>query len=145
MSVQDTYLDTIPAGYAGALVNEEPRTLISRTVEGDDGVGFGVAVSQGAEDNGCVVASAAAVAPTFLGITVRDQSVNPVTPNKFAEAEDAVIMTKGVIWVIAGNDVDAGDGVAVLADGALGAGSTLVGARWDSTAATGELAKLRLA
>ena len=55
-------------------------------------------------------------------------------------------MTKGVIWVANSGGVAAGDPVVLLADGALGTGSSplLEGARWDTTATTGNLAQLRL-
>ncbi len=142
-TVQSTYADTISAGYAGAIVNEEPRVLISRTVEDAAGIAFGLAVMQGTEDKGCVVGDGSA----FLGVTVRDQSVEDGSADAFAQYEDARIMTKGVIWVANSGGVSAGDPVVILADGALGTGSSplVVGARWDTTASDGELAQLRLA
>ena len=70
-TVQSTYADNIDAGYVGGLVNQEPRVLISRTVEDSGGIAFGLAVMQGTNDKGCVVSDASA----FLGVTVRDQSV----------------------------------------------------------------------
>lgn len=142
-TVQDNYSDNIAAGYAGAIVNMEPRVLISRNVETVAGIAFGIAVMQGTEDKGCVISDGTA----FLGVTVRDQGVSPETPNKFAESDNARIMTKGVVWVVNSGGVDAGDAVAALAAGALGAstGSDIPGARWETTAEDGELAQLRLA
>ena len=141
-TVQSTYADTIDAGYKGALVNLEPRVLISRTVEAAAGLAFGLAVMQGTEDKECVVADGSA----FLGVTVRDQSVNPDDPDLFAQYSEARIMTKGVIWVVNSGGVSAGDPVTTLAAGALGTGSSPLvdGARWETTADTGELAQLRL-
>src|SRR5690606_16869272 len=87
----------------------------------------------------------------FLGITVRERSVRPETPNKFAQYESARIMRKGVIWVETGGAVNAGDDVTVtVATGALG--TTAVGAgvvaipnaRWESSTSGAGLAKLRL-
>jgi len=142
-TVQSTYSDNIDAGYAGAIVNEEPRVLISRTVEDSGGIDFGLAVMQGTEDKGCVVCDARA---DFLGVTVRDQSVDPSAPDTFEYQSTARIMTKGVVWVANSGGVAAGDPVVYLADGALGTGSSPLvdGARWDTTADTGELAQLRL-
>jgi hypothetical protein len=142
-TVQSTYADNIDAGYAGAIVNTEPRTLISRTVEDAAGIAFGLAVMQGTEDKGCVVSDGSEV----LGVTVRDQSVDPSTPDKFAENEEARIMTKGVVWVANSGGVAAGDVVHSLASGALSntGGTVVAGARWDTTASDGELAQLRLA
>ena len=142
-TVQSTYADTISAGYAGAIVNTEPRVLISRTVEDAAGIAFGLAVMQGTADKGCVVSDGT----DFLGVTVRDQSIEDGTSDVFAQYDSARIMTKGVIWVANSCGVSAGDAVAALADGALATstGSDIVGARWETTAADGELAQLRLA
>jgi len=142
-TVQSTYADNIAAGYAGGLVNEEPKVLISRTVEDSGGIDFGLAVMQGTNDKGCVVCDAR---DDFLGVTVRDQSVDPASPDTFEYMSEARIITKGVVWIANSGGVAAGDPVVYLADGALGTGSSPIveGARWDTTAATGELAQLRL-
>ena len=142
-TVQSTYADTITAGYAGGLVNEEPKVLISRTVEDSGGIDFGLAVMQGSNDKGCVVSDASA----FLGVTVRTQSIEDGTADAFEYLDEARIMTKGVIWVANSGGVSAGDPVVALADGALGTGSSplVEGARWDTTATDGNLAQLRLA
>lgn len=141
-TVQTTYADNIDAGYAGAIVNEEPRTLISRTVEDSGGIAFGLAVMQGSADMGCVVGDAT----DFLGVTVRTQSIEDGTADEFEYQDEARIMTEGVIWVANSGGVNAGDPVVALADGALGTGSSPVveNARWDTTAVDGALAKLRL-
>jgi hypothetical protein len=142
-TVQSTYADNISAGYAGGLVNEEPKVLISRTVEDSGGIDFGLAVMQGSNDKGCVVSDASA----FLGVTVRTQSIEDGTADAFEYLDEARIMTKGVIWVANSGGVSAGDPVVALADGALGTGSSplVEGARWDTTATDGNLAQLRLA
>lgn len=142
-TVQSTYADNIGAGYAGGIVSTEPSVLISRTVEDAAGIAFGLAVMQGTADKGVVVGDGNG----FLGVTVREQSVDPSTPNKFAQNENARIMTKGVIWVANSGGVAAGDEVGLAADGALTSATSgdIVGARWDTTAADGELAQLRLA
>lgn len=142
-TVQTTYGD-MPVGFAGGIANEEPRVLISRTVETEAGVGFGLAVMQGTDDKGCVIGDGSG----FLGVTVRDQSVDPANPNSFAEFDSARIMTAGVIWVANSGGVTVGDAVSLLASGALGAAgsgdATIANARWDTSAADGELAQLRL-
>jgi len=141
-TLQSTYADNIGAAYKGALANLEPKVIISRTVEDSGGIDFGLAVMQGTEDMGCVVSDASA----FLGVTVRDQSVDPTAPDTFEYQAEARIITKGVIWVANSGGVAAGDPVVALADGALGTGSSplVEGARWDTTATTGNLAQLRL-
>jgi len=56
-------------------------------------------------------------------------------------------MTRGVVWVANSGGVVAGAAVHGLAAGALASsgGTVVVGARWDTSAANGELAQLRLA
>ena len=142
-TVQSTYADNIAVGYAGAISNEEPRTLISRTVEDSGGIDFGLAVMQGTEDKGVVVGDGT----DFLGVTVRDQSVDPASQDTFEYMSNARVMTEGVIWIVNSGGVAAGDPVVLLADGALGtdsSGNFVANARWDTTALTGVLAQLRL-
>ncbi len=141
-AVQTTYPDNIPVGYAGAIANEEPSVLISRSTEDAAGIAFGLAVMQGTDDKGCVVSDGTA----FLGVTVRDQSVEDGSFNGFVQYDEARIMTQGVIWVENSGGVAAGDAVHALAAGALGntGGTVVPGARWDTTATAGNLAQLRL-
>ena len=141
-TVQSDYADNVAVGYLGAIANQEPRNLISRNVEDSGGIDFALAVMQGSEDKGCVVGDGT----DFLGVTVRDQSVEANDPDTFEFQSSARIMTEGVIWVENSGGVNAGDPVVALADGRLGTGSSPVveNARWDTTALDGVLAQLRL-
>lgn len=142
-TVQTNYADDMAVSYAGAIADEQEEcNLISRTVEDLGGVGFGLAVMQGTNDEGVVVGDGT----EFLGVTVRDQSVDPDDPNEFAHYASARIMTKGTIWVANDGGVSAGDPVSLAADGALGTGGSneVAGARWDTSATDGNLARLRL-
>ncbi len=141
-SVQTTYADNITNALVGALSNMEHANLISRTVEDSGGIDFGLAVMQGSDDKGCIVGDGTA----FLGVTVRTQSIEDGAADDFAFKETARIITKGIIWVANSGGVVAGDPVIALAAGALGTStaSLIAGARWDTTAADGELAQLRL-
>lgn len=103
MATQDTYLTSLPKAFEGMIADTEPCVLISRQVEGA-AIGFGRAVKQGTADRG--VAAASAAADKYRGITVRDQSV--LDGSDFNVGEDALIMTKGVIWVTAYDTVVAG-------------------------------------
>ena len=151
MPVQTTYQQTLSPGKAGAIANAEPKTLISRVVETAEGIVFGKPVTQGTADIACRATQAGDT--RILGITVRDQSVPPEASDRFAENTNALIMTSGVIWVDTATTVSAGDDVWVtVADGSFtntdaGGGATLqiAGARWDTSATSGNLAKLRLA
>jgi hypothetical protein len=156
-SIQSTYSETIAAARAGMIANEEPVVLISRTIIDAAGVGFGKVVQEastdGSTDGQCTadLDTADVDAYKFLGITVRERSVRPETPNKFAQYESVRIMRRGVIWVEASAAVSAGTDVTVtLATGALnsiavGAGQVAIpNARWESSTSGAGLAKLRL-
>lgn len=144
-AIQTSYTD-LTAARAGARADMTPAAFISRTVETAAGIAFGVPVSQGSEDGGCV-----AYAGDFVGVTVRNRDMRPETPDKYAQYESANLMIKGTIWVAVAAAVSAGDPVYINAsggwEGAAGTGHTLMSSgRWDTTQATpGGFAKLRLA
>jgi len=158
MPVQSSYSESIGVARAGMIANEEPSVLISRTIIDAAGVGFGKVVQEastdGSTDGQCTadLDTADLDAYKFLGITVRERSVRPETPNKFAQYESARIMRKGVIWVEVAGAVKAGEDVTVtLASGVLGTAGASAGtivaipnARWESSTSGAGLAKLRL-
>lgn len=157
MAIQTSYQETIRPAVAGQIANTEGAVLISRTVADAAGIGFGKVVQEaaadGSKDGQCTgdLNTAAMDAYKFLGVTVRERSVRPETPNKFGQSESARIMRKGVIWVEVAAAVKAGEDVTVtLASGVLGTASVGAGvvaipnARWDSSTSGAGLAKLRL-
>lgn len=139
--IPSNYGDRRDAASLGMIANTEPNTLISRTVETEGGIGFGVPVVQGVEDKGCDVG-----AGEVLGVTVQDRGV---FEDKFDQLSSARIMTKGVIWVTASVEVAAGDAVYATAAGAWTNVATdntlLANARFDTSAAADALVQLRLA
>lgn len=148
MGYQDTYSTELTAAVVGQIaVAEHLCNLISRQVEGA-AIGFGKAVKQGSADRG--VAAATAAADKFRGITVRDQSV--VTADQYDVKDDAMILTKGVVWVTAGATVAAGDPVyMVVGTGHAGKFTNvstnnlaIAGAVFDSAGDADELVKVRL-
>jgi hypothetical protein len=157
MAIQTSYSENIRPAVAGQIANMEGAVLISRSVVDAAGVGFGKVVQEaaadGSKDDLCTgdLNTAAMDAYKFLGITVRERSVRPETPNKFAQYDSARIMRKGVIWVEVAGAVNAGTDVTVtLASGVLGSVSVGAGvvaipnARWESSTSGAGLAKLRL-
>jgi len=104
--MQTTYGTSMAVAAEGHIANQESLNLISREVEGA-AIGFGKAVKQGTADRG--VAAATAAADVFRGITCRDQSV--LDGVDFNVGESAQVMTKGVVWVLAGAPVVAGAAV----------------------------------
>jgi len=141
-----TYAATLRPGVEGAMANEEPVDLISRTVEDAAGIGFGKAVVQGINDNGCKIAGATG---KVLGITVRERSVrvSALSGNGFAQYDTARIMNQGVIWVKVGSAVVAGNAVAwTSATGLWGATGDIVitDARFETSAGANGIAQVRL-
>lgn len=143
-AVQSTYASRLSAGHVGEIADLGESNVISRDVETAGGIGWGLAVIQGTADNQCELGAAGA----FLGITVRDIAVDATRGDKYAQYDCAAIINEGVIWVTAGEAVVAGDAVYRTAAGALNktaAGNTLIAnARWETSAALGALAQIRL-
>lgn len=105
MATQTNYRNEQRAALEGMIGNTEPNNLISREVEGA-AIGFGKAVKQGTADTG--VEAASATDDVVRGITVRDQSVDAESPNEFAVGDSALVMTRGLVWVTAYDNVEAG-------------------------------------
>lgn len=140
-AVQSAYASRLSNGHVGEIADLGESNVISRSVETSGGIGFGVAVIQGTADEQCKTGGAG----VFLGITVREPGG---TSDTYAQYDTAGIMTRGVIWVTAGEAVVAGDVVYRTSAGVLNktsASNTLIAnARWETSAASGSLAKLRL-
>lgn len=148
MAVQTTYNTTHAVAYAGQIANQEHSNLVSRNVETPAGIAFGKPVARGAADDGAILWAGTG---SFLGITVRDQSarVDPTGALEgFLKGESARIMTKGVVWVVAGEAVADGDAVYLTSAGAFMKTTTsntaVAGAVFDTTAGSGGLVKIRL-
>lgn len=143
-AVQTTYADNLSNGYPGMVADMGLQDVISRDVEDAAGIAFGLPVVQGTADRQCKVAAAG----VFLGITIRDTTRDQRDLDKVAQRASAGILTRGVVWVTAGEAVAAGDAVYRTAAGVLNktsSGNTLIAnARWETSAANGALAKLRL-
>ncbi len=143
-AVQTNYNSRLSNGQVGQLADLGEANVISRDVQPVGGIGFGVAVIQGTAANQCTVGGAG----NFLGITVRDPAVDATAGEKYVRYSNASIVTRGAIWVTAGEAVAFGDLVYRTAAGVLNktaAGNTLVaGARWESAAASDALAIVRL-
>lgn len=139
-AIQTNYTANIPSKKAGHIPEMEQADLISRTVENADGIAFGTAVAQGANDKGCIQFAGTG----FLGVAARDRSV--LVGEKFSRYESARILRKGPITVAASVAVVAGDPVAVTAAGAftnVATGNTAIpNSRWETSAAAGALADI---
>ncbi|MBK8199226.1 MAG: hypothetical protein IPK75_12755 [Acidobacteria bacterium] len=146
MPIQTTYSRYHDQAYEGMIADQQSANFFSKRAAA--AIGFGKAVLQGATDDACKAVDGSAA--RFLGVTVRDLSTGADSPDQF-KANDAVrIIDQGTIWVVAGENVAAGDRAAYLtADGSFKKATTadttaIDSARFDSTAASGALVKLKL-
>lgn len=149
MAVQSTYLTEMAPAFHGMIDSTEPNVLISRTVETTGGLAFGLPVIQGTADY--EIDDIAASTDEIVGITVR---VNDQEANNYAAGESALLLRKGVMWITVtdAGGVSAGDPVWVLvsngtfsnADAGSDGSIRLDGARWETSAANGALAKIRV-
>lgn len=140
--VQTAYNDKLAEAFEGMIVNTEPNNLISREAEGP--IAFGKAVQQGTADNQVLAADGAA--DVFRGVTVREYAqVN----SALVAGDTALIMDRGVIWVLAGGTVTAGAAAHMVpATGRFVDAATsnlpIPNAVFDSSGGDGDLVKLRL-
>lgn len=141
MATQTVYKETMDAARVGMLADTTNTTLLSRNIEGA-AVGFGKPVVQGAADKGARISTTGDT--KILGITVRERST---LDDEFAVGDSARVATVGAIWVSVVAAVAAGDPVHVIvADGTFTntGGVEITEARYDTSAAIGELALVRM-
>lgn len=145
--IQDTYRETQRVGLNGMVANQEDYNIITRVAEG--AIPFGRAVVQGTLDNEGKIPSAGG---TFRGISCRDPTLVIAageTVDQYQDNENAGLLTRGVMWIEVPSPVIAGGNVFFSnTTGRLSsiteASTQIVGALWDSSAAAGQLAKVRL-
>ena len=108
---QTTYNDAPPKGVHGQVANAELSNRISRTIE-TAAVPFGAPVQRGAADHGAV----AFTTGDFLGLAILNPAVpgnvaTSTTPDLYPVGFTAAILTKGQMYVTAGETVVQGDDV----------------------------------
>jgi hypothetical protein len=147
--VQNSYSETIRPAVAGMVANLTNADADTRIVETAAGIGFGLAVGQGAGARGAVLGAAAAAG--FVGISIRDVVLDPRDGDIYPRGASIAVLTEGDIWVVTGGAVAAGDNV--VFEAATGILSSLpadathfavAGARWMTAAGNGGLAIVRL-
>jgi hypothetical protein len=114
--VQTGYRPFIAPGLVGMPADGTPHSDMSRTVETAGGIGFGLAVSQGTQDLGCILGGSSFVGVTVRDITVNQVSIDPLNTTRpavdvYPQWDTAAVRTRGNIWVLAGSDVAAGAGL----------------------------------
>jgi predicted RecA/RadA family phage recombinase len=150
MAYAESYNIDPVAAFPGTVADMGNSVIISRTV--DVAVGFGVPVQQGAVAHS--VKLMAAGATKVVGITVRSQATAAESANQYPAKDTAALMRNGVIWVtvtdaggVAADDpvwVKLSDGTFSNADVGTDGSIKLAGCRWESAAANGAVAKIRV-
>lgn len=130
--VQTTYRPQIPFGLVGMPSDGLNHADDSKLVETVAGIGFGLAVGQGAREDGIVVGGSAT---SFIGLTMRDITLvrSPIDPlssvlapiDVYPQYSNAAIRQRGHMWVMAAATVNPGD--PLFFNGATGVLSTTGG------------------
>ncbi len=143
--VQTSYPGRPAAAYEGMAADQDPATIVSRTVETTDGIAFGRAAFQGTRDDG--IAASGAV---FRGIVLADRNARPAASggDLFAKGETAPVMVRGTVWVVTATAASVGAAAYVTSTGtvtATASGNILIpGALFDTSAPAGGLVRLRM-
>lgn len=142
--VQSTYASSISDAVAGMVANMETANKLTRLCEDSGGVGFGKALFQGTNDNQVTATASTA----FIGISMKDVTAIDSTADTYPQYDNVSVLNKGVIWVLAGGTVAAGEAVYVDGSGnfvesASGA-TALSGVTFDSSGVDGDLVRIRL-
>lgn len=147
--MQSTYTeqmkDNAPGTVAGNFDNARTST---GTCETDAGIGFGLAVSKGANsDRGVVIGGTLA---GFRGATIKDITLDPANGDKYVKPNSMGILESGEIWVEPGHAVAVDDSVyfvaatGVFTNQSSGNQGPVLGAKFKTSCDTGGRAILQL-
>lgn len=140
-TVQSTYGRRMPIGVAGTFAEMSASNNVD-TKQAEGTIGFGIAVSKGEADDGVVAAGT-----LYVGVSVRDITIIHDTADRYEEGDNVAVATRGDMWVVAEDAVEAQTAVTYnTSTGALGSsgGTVIAGAYWLTSADAGDLAKVRL-
>ena len=137
--LQNTYGRRMPIGAAGMAATEHGWDADTRQAEGT--IVFGRACSKGDEDDGVVQGGS-----LFVGVSIRDITLDHDTADQYEEGDNVAIMTRGDIWVVVSGAVEAQTRASYnTSTGLIGAsGTAIAGSYFKTSADDGELAILRL-
>jgi len=150
MTAQISYTINQGVALAGLLFSLENKTISSRAAEGAAGIEFGFPVSRGTDKDKQVTLGGT----DFFGFAVRSlerEGVYGTGATKYDEKETVGCLRSGSLWVpcvagcVPGDTVKYDSTTGAVTTGTAGVGEVqLDGAVWDTTAAAGELAVLRI-
>lgn len=139
---QTTYNEAFAKAVPGLIADTETFNTISRTLA-DSSLAPGKAVFRSGDHKCTGTASALG-----LGIAVVNpgQPAAASNPDNYLQNDTVAIITQGVVWVTAGEDVTAGAAVYVTGAGAIvdtsGGNTALTGWVFDEAAASGALVRI---
>lgn len=146
---QNSYSENIGKGRPGMVATMNAWDADTKICETAAGIGFGLAVGRGSDDKGAILGAGAAAG--FLGVSIRDVTLESSQSDKYVQYGNMAVLKKGVIWVTAGGNVQDGQDVTfnsstgVLSSiAADGSNFAIPGARWVDTVSSGELARIEL-
>lgn len=150
MPVQTTYFTEHAEAYQGQIADLQLANTISKLNKSGVNIPYGYGVIRDGDD-AAQIAGAAFTADAIVGIAVRDLD-RAYSDGEVFGAQDTrsfTVLTAGVIWVTAINAVASGDNVFIAQDGTIqnvntGGAVQFPGAKFDSTATAGNLAKISL-
>lgn len=144
-AVQSTYSENMAAGLPGLVANETGWDADTRNCEAVAGLGFGLPIGQGTADKGAILAGALNL---FVGVSIRDVTLDNDTADTYATNQNMAVLTKGDIWVRTSVAALPSDPVHYNATtGAwliTGGSGPIVGARWMRSSGIAGLNILRL-
>jgi len=147
-AIQTSYAATMPPAQAGLVANMETQNSITRLIEDAAGVGFGIALFQGAADLGVTKTPGT----LFKGVSIANKTLVMAaaggTVDVYPQRYNVALLDKGVIWVNVAAAVAAGAPAYVTSAGvwtSTATGNTAIpNATFDSSTTGAGLAKLRL-
>lgn len=106
--VQSTYTEKIPVGRPGMIAGPD-YDAASYRVEPSAGLGFGLAVGHGTDDE--QIGLTAYDYSSFVGVTIMDQTRGEEDDEEYPKGIAAAVLYRGDIWVTADGAVTAGGDV----------------------------------
>lgn len=144
-TLQSSYGRYMSAGVVGAIADMTTYDGDSRICETEAGIGFGLACSQGAEDNGAVLGGS-----LFVGISVRDITLVHDTADEYAEGDNMATAFRGDIWVqtkttvVPRQKVYYNSSTGEIGDSGISNAVEIVGAHFLDTGAIDDIVRVRL-
>ena len=156
MPIQTVYPGDMSAGFEGQIADINPSEIISKVAEGN--INFGLAVVRGTSDQQGILPSA--TGDEFIGVSAYTLAAyaSADDESKIEDEKIANLLRRGYIWVkteqavVPGNPVffrhTTGTGTVIGAfrkDADTAKADAIVGATFESTAAIGGIALIRIA